>query len=100
MVQNYLVLFTKSSAGLDGIHSIYYDQELDKFIARSVYQGEYLGFDQDKFIETIGVCENEDIIKIYFVDGINPIRVYNIAINDATKIPVVDYQAHPDRFDL
>lgn len=43
-----------------------------------VYQGS-LGFDSEHPIRTVCVYENEKVQKVYWIDGINPPRVLNIA---------------------
>lgn len=73
VINNYVVLFT--SANYDYIYRLEYKET--NFEAKLLYSGD-LNFSTDNPIESIGVFENETIIKVYWVDGINQPRVVNI----------------------
>lgn len=74
ILNNYLVLFTVSS----GTSYIYRINKSDSYYTSIVLYSGNLGFDSDYPIETIGVYENENIQKVYWVDGLNQPRVINI----------------------
>lgn len=71
IINNQLVLFTTTET-TDGI--FLYDSELSQIL---LYSGN-LNFSVDNPLETLGVYENEDIQKVYWVDDINQPRVINI----------------------
>lgn len=75
VVNTYLVVFSTNDS-LDFIYRI--DKHLN---VTSLYTGN-LGFSEEHPIEAIGVYENENIQKVYWVDGINQPRVINI-VKDA-----------------
>lgn len=79
VLNNQLVLFTTVGEGKDFI--FLYDSEFNR---TTLYSGN-LNFSLDNPLETLGVYENEDIQKVYWVDGINQPRVINIALEDRTK---------------
>lgn len=75
VLNNQLVLFTTTpNAGIKD-HIFLYNSE---FIKTQLYSGN-LKFSLDNPIEALGVYENEDIQKVYWVDGRNQPRVINIA---------------------
>lgn len=71
VINNQLVLFT-TTGNTDFI--FLYDSDLRPM---PLYSGN-LNFSVDNPLETLGVYENEDIQKVYWVDGINQPRVINI----------------------
>lgn len=78
IINNYLVLFTTSKARTINKDRIYrLEKKLDKFDCVELYKGD-LNFDFEHPIESIGIFENENIQKVYWVDGINPVRYINI----------------------
>ncbi|MCF0115609.1 MAG: hypothetical protein HUJ56_09660, partial [Erysipelotrichaceae bacterium] len=54
-----------------------------------------IGFDFSHPLETLPIYENENAIKVYWVDGINPPRVINIA--KAIKDPDFRYDRNDDK---
>ena len=74
VIANYLVLFSASSDNRDSIVKI----DLDTDTMVYLFQGVDLRFDPDSLIETDAFYENESIIKVYWVDGINQKRFINI----------------------
>lgn len=72
VVDNYLTLFTKG----DSDH-IYIINLSNSYIPYAHIEGTY-NFDVDHPFETLGVYENEDILKVYWVDGINSPRMLKI----------------------
>lgn len=94
IVGGYLVVFTVSS---DNKTSYIY-RILGESTPLLLYSGS-LGFDDGHPIESIGWYESEDIIKVYWVDGINYPRFINIAKPDNIKKNddyQFDFAAHID----
>lgn len=88
-----VVLFGKTAAGNDTIGKIEYDPDgEDEIRYTSFIQGD-LSFSTEHPIETLVDIENENIQKVYWVDGINQPRVINIAgeikANDNTQFDFV-----------
>ena len=77
VLNNYVILFTKDDSRKDNQDFIYIiNITKEKKTLRILYQGN-LNFDLEHPIETLGVYENEDIQKVYWVDGKNQTRVIN-----------------------
>lgn len=76
VLNNQLVLFTTVEGRKDFI--FLYDYEFNQTI---LYSGN-LNFSLDNPLETLGVYENEDIQKVYWVDGRNQPRVINIKASE------------------
>lgn len=75
VLNNQLVLFTTTpEAEKTKDHIFLYDSNFEQ---TSLYHGN-LNFNVNNPLETLGVYENEDIQKVYWVDGINQPRVINI----------------------
>ena len=74
-INEYIVLFTHDNILNDFIYYIKVDN--DKFILQELYAGN-LGFSKLNPIETLASYENDDVIKVYWVDGKNQPRVINI----------------------
>lgn len=74
VVDKYLVLFTKKINGIDRIVKFEPNTSNTETI---LYEGN-LNFKLDHPLETLGVYENENVIKVYWVDGVNQPRVVNI----------------------
>lgn len=68
VLNNIIVLFTTDS--IDRIYRIIYHSSSEEFILEEIFQGD-LSFNLENPIETLGVYENEDIQKVYWLDGIN-----------------------------
>jgi hypothetical protein len=77
ILNNNVVLFTHAGEGDDYIYKIIIGDD-DLFEYEIILQGN-LGFKLDSYFETLPVYENENIQKIYWVDGVNQPRVINIA---------------------
>ena len=73
----------------DKIYRLIYTPSTNSFVGTILYDGTVkgnLGFNVLNPIETLGVYENEDIQKVYWVDGINQPRFINVAPSvDITK---------------
>lgn len=78
---DYLVLFIHHPNNGDRI-DIAHKDELDTFT--TIYEGN-LNFSIDNPIEALGVYENEDIQKVYWVDGLNQPRVINIKTKEEVR---------------
>lgn len=74
VIADYLVLFTNDS-GTNYIYRI--NKEGDRFICKTLYTGN-LNITEDHPLECIGDYQTENIIKVYWTDGINQPRVINI----------------------
>lgn len=94
VLNKYLVLFTQETNTLrrptgevviiktDHIYRLeIIDENLD---VTEIFTGD-LNFDTDYPLETLGVYENENIQKVYFIDGKNQARVINILENYNSK---------------
>lgn len=79
IINSYLVLFTTSIEESPEYRDRIYRLEKDKngFTCIILYKGN-LNFDVEHPIESIGIFENKDIQKVYWVDGKNPVRFINI----------------------
>lgn len=73
-IDKYLVIFTKGVSE-DTIYKFEYSDNI--FNASILYRGN-LNFSISNPIECIGHVEGEQIIKVYWVDGINQLRFINI----------------------
>lgn len=76
VVNKYAVIFTTEGKGFDHIYRIDYLSK-DQFRRVTIFNGN-LNFSKDRGIETLGVYEKDDIIKVYWLDGVNQPRVVNI----------------------
>lgn len=103
VVNKYLVLFTQKTEAHrkpDGsivsynIDSIYRLEIVDnELITAQLFEGS-LNFDTKYPIETLGVYENENIQKVYFIDGKNQARVINILEDYTAKYDgIIKYKA-------
>lgn len=73
VLNNYITLFTTGDK--DRIYRLENNQTY--FEGKILYEGD-LNFNTSNPIETLGVYENDNIQKIYWVDGLNQARVINI----------------------
>lgn len=79
VIDNKIVLFTTYYTGLTNHSNIYLiDITEGEVTSELMYSGD-LNFSVNHPIETLPVYENENAIKVYWVDGINQPRVINIA---------------------
>lgn len=56
----------------------------------TLYASELLNFQENHPIKTICIYENEDVQKVYWIDGVNPPRVINVA--DSVKVKSISEQ--------
>ena len=73
VLNNYVTLFTSSNR--DRIYRL--ENKQTYFEGKLLYEGD-LNFSTNNPIETLGVYENDNIQKVYWVDGLNQPRVINI----------------------
>lgn len=79
VVSNNLVLFSTTVDGDDYIYLI--TEENESLNCKTLYDGPNTGslnFSINHPIETLGIYENENNIKVYWVDGVNQPRVINL----------------------
>ena len=86
IIQETLVLFTKLviPGDFENPDCIYLISPNVTPLPELLYRGN-LNFSIDNKLETLGVYENEDIQKVYWVDGLNQPRVINIKASEETK---------------
>lgn len=77
-INKYLVLFTTEES-TDHIIRIDFNSPIT---SKELY-AKHLGFNRNNPIETLAIYENEDIQKVYWVDGINQPRMINIVAKDS-----------------
>lgn len=82
IVNQYVIIFLTSQSG-DYIYRLDFkpEDEHDDCKCEQIFHGN-LNFDQDHRIESVGIYENENIQKVYWIDGINQPRVINVVDND------------------
>lgn len=85
VVDKYLILFTKKIDGTDRIVKFEPNTSNTETI---LYEGN-LNFQLNHPLETLGVYENENIIKVYWVDGVNQPRVINIVRDANSEHPYI-----------
>lgn len=79
VLNDYLILFTHSSSR-DYIYRLKFKDNTT--LECTTLYSESLNFSTDNPIEAIGLYENENIQKVYWVDGINQPRMINIMKED------------------
>lgn len=77
ILNNYVTLFTTGDK--DRIYRL--ENKQTYFEGKLLYEGN-LNFNTNNPIETLSVYENDDIQKVYWLDGINQPRVINIVSNE------------------
>lgn len=103
VLNKYLVLFTQETEAhrrpdgsivFHNIDSIYRLEIVNNELSTTqLFEGS-LNFDTKYPIETLGVYENENIQKVYFIDGKNQARVINILEDYTTKYEdIIEYKA-------
>ena len=75
-----MVIFTTTGI-VDYLYKLTYTVSSNSFEGKILFQGT-LGFNPANPIEAIGIYENENIQKVYWIDGLNQPRVINIAATD------------------
>ena len=93
VVDDVVVLFSKTQEE-DIIYKIIIDSDnKDQYTATVLYHGN-LNFNLNNPIETLGVYENENIQKVYWVDGLNQPRVIRIDGNTTILKDIDDPDAN------
>lgn len=82
ILNNYLTLFTTDNS-IDRIYRL--NREGDYFKCENLFTGT-LNFNTSYPIKTLGVYENENIQKVYWIDGKNQARVINIVASDKVQL--------------
>lgn len=77
VVGKYLIIFTTND-DYDRIYRFYLEENT---LYGKLIHYNHLNLSEEHPLETLGIYENEEIQKVYWVDGINPIRYINI-VND------------------
>lgn len=83
VLNNILVLFTTQD-GVDRIYKLVFSSDYTSAVSHKLFEGtenNSLDFDAQHPLETLPIYENEDIQKVYWVDGKNQPRVINVAKN-------------------
>lgn len=80
VLNNYITLFTTGDK--DCIYRL--QNKGEYFEGKLLYEGN-LNFSTDYPIENIGVYENDNIQKVYWIDGLNQSRVINIVATDDVR---------------
>lgn len=76
-IDNQIVLFTHTSPSTDVIYRLDPNSPTSDFVGTVLYTGN-LGFSAANPLETLAVYENENVKKVYWVDGIHQLRCINI----------------------
>ena len=87
VIDNEWVIFTTDNNGNDKIYKLWFEGETLK--GEVLYSGK-LKLSTDNPIETLEYYENEDIKKVYWIDGINQTRVINIATSKEDRLKWTD----------
>ena len=80
VINEYLILFTNDTT-VDRIYKIKPPNNVGESYIVKLFEGS-LNFSQDNLIQTLPFYENENVQKVYWIDGLNQPRVINIAIED------------------
>ena len=95
VLNEYVILFT-NEGDTDRIYRIRYDGE--NFWSSLLFEGS-LGFSLDHPIESVVYHETEDILKIYWVDGINVLRFMNFKEEPDDVTGLFPWQISEDEYD-
>lgn len=89
VVGNYVVLFITSEHG-DFIYRLdFKNHDVDAECRNELIFHGNLNFNENHRIESIGIYENENIQKVYWIDGLNQPRVINV-VNNYGDFPLSD----------
>lgn len=99
IIDNEWVIFStienpKENIKPDHIYKIWFEDDI--LVGKLLYSG-FLNFSINNPIETLVLYENEDIKKVYWVDGRNQPRFINIAVDDNT---IVKWRDNSNAFDF
>ena len=99
-----IIVFAISPGNEDGLNAIFSIKEKEgQWTSTKLFQKD-LNFQEDSPIETLFNYETEDLKKVYWIDGINPLRCINLAqgsYSDSTTqfdsvLPLTDNQVAVD----
>ena len=83
VLNEYLTIFTTDNAGNDKIYLLIASTTLaSTMVVTTLFSGN-LGFNTSYPIQTTGIYENENIQKVYWVDGLHQTRFINIAATNS-----------------
>lgn len=82
-INNQIVVFTTDDEGNDYIYLLYRVYDDGTIRGKYLYKGD-LNFNVSYPLETLVSYESDLIQKVYWTDGINPLRFINIAADDVT----------------
>lgn len=99
VIENEWILFSTIENPIEGmypdyIYKIWFENNILK--GKILYNG-ILNFSVDNPIETLVFYENDDIKKVYWVDGRNQPRFINIAADEDT---IIKWRGNPHAFDF
>lgn len=89
VLNNNLILFSHADLHNDYIHKITFDDNGGAKVTL-LFEGN-AGFDHNTLLETLPLYENENIQKVYWVDGIHQPRVININGEKQTNADVFNF---------
>lgn len=85
VINDYAIVFTVGPNQTDCIYKVVIDKEENTLKEKLIFE-DNLNLSVNNPLETIGIYENEDIQKVYWVDGINQPRVINVSDKGIAKI--------------
>ena len=86
VLNNYVIIFTHNE-DFDRIYRL--EKKEDTFEGLLLYQGN-LNFSNDNPIEGLAVYENEEVQKVYWIDGRNQARVINFVVPEEKRNTWID----------
>lgn len=86
VLNNYVIIFTHNE-DFDRIYRL--EKKEDAFEGLLLYQGN-LNFNNDNPIEGLAVYENEEVQKVYWIDGRNQARVINFVVPEEKRNTWID----------
>ena len=97
ILNKYITLFTHG-VDSDYIYRLEEDNTTSSptMIVKLLYNGD-LGFDENTKIESLGIYENKNIQKVYWIDGTHQPRFINIEAKDST---ISDWETRENPFDF
>ena len=81
VLDSHIILFTHGDNSVDNIYRVDYDSDRDEFHITLLFS-ENINLSLDSPIESVVYHETEDIQKIYWVDGKNPLRFMNFMADE------------------
>lgn len=84
-IDKYIVIFSTNNAGVDCIWRV---DTSDSYALVLLFSGD-INLSTDNYIEAVASYENEELQKVYWVDGINQLRFINV-INPTAEAELLD----------